>query len=211
MADPAWLVLSSSGRVGGLKKVSVVSVLDTMAHLDYVDPEMADEWTRELLESDAEYYDEPSLFARVLANNPNVLASRSAYHRGLVADGEIDERLCELVYLVVSVANDCSYCIASHREHLVERVGLPEADVDAVAAGDYDRFSADERTVIEFADLIATDPSVVDEAHVQALRDAGVDDAEIVRLVTVAAAAVAANTIADALGIDPADRETPFA
>lgn len=182
-----------------------------MAHLDYVDPDLADERTRGLLETDATYDDRPSLFARMLANNPDVLASRSAYHRGLVAGGELDERLCELVYLAVSVANDCSYCIASHREHLVERVGLPEEEVDAIDAGEYEHFAERERAVIEFSDLVATDPTTVDEAHIRALRDTGFDDAEIVRLVTVAAAAVAANTIADVLGIDPGDRETPFA
>lgn len=182
-----------------------------MAHLDYIDPQSADARTRALLETDTEYYDEPSLFARMLANNPDVLASRSEYHRGLVADGEIGERVGELVYLAVSVANDCSYCIASHREHLVEQVGLPREDVAAVVASDLAGFSDRERTIIEFSNLVALDPKAIDATHIQALHETGFEDGEIVRLVTVAAAAVAANTIADALGIDPADRETPFA
>jgi len=181
-----------------------------MVLLDYVDPDEADERTRELLEVDAEYYEQPSLFARALANNPDVLDTRGAYHRELVIDADLDTRFCELVYLAVSVTNDCEYCVSSHREQLVERVGLSTAEVDAVATGDRGPFSSRERAVIEFAEQVARDPKDVTEAEIRALRDAGFDDSEITRLLTVAAAGIAANTIADTLDIDPADRPEPF-
>jgi hypothetical protein len=42
-------------------------------------------------------------------------------------------------------------------------------------------------------------------------RERGYDDAGIVRLLAVATAAVAANTIADALGVHPTERPDPFA
>lgn len=67
------------------------------------------------------------------------------------------------------MTDDCPYCVASHREQLVERVGLPGADAEALARGEFERFDGRER-----------------------------------------AAAVAANAIADALGIHPSDREEPF-
>lgn len=181
-----------------------------MVLLDYVDPDEVDERTRELLQSDAEYYDQPSLFARALANNPDVLAVRGDYHRSLVIDGDLENRFGELVYLAVSVTNDCSYCVASHREQLVEQVGMSTEEVDAIATGDRSPFSARERAVIAFAEQVAHDPNGVDEGDLEALRDAGFDDSEVVRLLTVAAAGIAANTIADALGIHPSDRPEPF-
>lgn len=180
-----------------------------MALLDYVDPEAVDERTRELLAADADYYGRPSLFARAMATDPDVFAARSDYHRRLVAEGDLEIRVCELVYLAVSVANDCEYCIASHREQLVERVGLDPEEVGALARGDTSGLTGRERAAVAFAEQVARDPKGVDEAHLDALREAGFDDPAIVRLLTVATAAVAANAFADALHIHPSDRDEP--
>lgn len=182
-----------------------------MPFVDYVDPDEADERTRELLAADADYYGRPSLFARAMANDPAAFDARRTYHRALVDDGPLSTRTCELVYLAVSVTNDCDYCVASHREQLVERTAIPDSDVAALARGDHDHFEGSERAAVEFAAQVARDPQAVDAAHHEALREAGFDDAAVVRLVAVAAAAVAANAIADALGVDPTDRVEPFA
>jgi uncharacterized peroxidase-related enzyme len=181
-----------------------------MPLIDYVDPETDDDRLAALLDRDAEYYDDPSLFALAMANNPDVFDARSDYHRRLVEGSEFDTRLAELVYLTVSVTNDCEYCVASHREQLVERVGVPESDVTALAQGEYDGFSDRERAVVELAEQTAMDPNGVDTTHRDALYDAGFDDGEIVRLLTVAAAAIAANTLADALNIHPTDLDGQF-
>jgi uncharacterized peroxidase-related enzyme len=181
-----------------------------MALVDYVDIESADDRTRELLEADADYYDRPSLFARAMANDPDAFAARGDYHRRLVVEGDLDTRLCELAYFAVSQANDCPYCVASHAEKLVAHEGVPPEGVDAIVEGDLSAFDDRERAVVEFAQQVATDPKRVSEAHLEALREVGFDDGEIVRLLTVATAAVAANAIADALNVHPADRDAPF-
>ncbi|MDH5020323.1 carboxymuconolactone decarboxylase family protein [Halobacterium rubrum] len=175
-------------------------------HLEYVTAADADEETAELLAADADQYGEPSLFARAVATNSDVLAARQRYHDAVVDAAGVDRRLAELVYLAVSVANDCEYCVASHREALVEQVGVPDADVDAVARGDTDAFDDRERAAIGFAEQVAADPSAVSAGDVDALRDAGFDDPAIVGLLAVAATAVSANTVADALNIRPGDR-----
>lgn len=181
-----------------------------MALLDYVVPAEADAATRELLEKDAEYYGRPSLFARAVANNPDVFDARRTYHRRLVSGGDLGERVAELVYLAVSVTNDCPYCIASHREVLVEHVGVPSEDAEALARGDLSGFTAPERAAVEFATVVAKDPKAIDDAHRRALREVGFDDAAVVRLLAVATAAISANAVADALGIDPADAGGPL-
>lgn len=176
-------------------------------HLDYVDPDDADERTTALLEADADEYGHPSMFALALANDPGLLAARQAYHDALTDDGAVDRRLAELVYLAVSVTNDCDYCVASHREALVEQVDVDLDTVDALARGDLDPLTETERAAVSIGRQIARDPDDVATDDIEALRDAGFDDGQIARLVTVASAAVAANTIADALDIAPADRE----
>lgn len=172
--------------------------------LDYVSPE-ADDEVASLLAADAETYGEPSLFARAVANNPGVLAARQQYHDAVLDAAGVERRLAELVYLAVSVTNDCEYCVASHRDALVEQVGLEDSVVDALARGDTEDFDDRERAALAFAERVAADPSAVDEADVRSLRDAGFDDPDIVGLLAVAATAVSANTIADALDIQPGD------
>ena len=182
-----------------------------MPLVPYLDPDDAEGSARELLEADAGYYDRPSLFARAMATNPRVFAARNDYHRRIVREGDVDTGLKELAYLAVSVANDCAYCTASHGERLVEDVGLSAVDIEAVGRGDFDGFGPAERAVLAFADAVAREPAAVTETDVTPLREAGFSDADLIELLAACAAAVAANTIADALGIDPADRAIPFA
>jgi uncharacterized peroxidase-related enzyme len=173
--------------------------------LDYVSAEDADAETAALLATDADQYGEPSLFARAVANNPAFLAARQQYHEAVLDAADADRRFAELVYLAVSVTNDCEYCVASHRAALVEQVGVDETTVDALARGDTAQFDERECAAISFAEQVAADPSAVTATHLDALQDAGFDDAAIVGLLGVAATAVSANTIADALDVQPAD------
>lgn len=178
--------------------------------LDYVDPDEAEGQARELLERDAEYYGVPSLFARALVNNPEVFETRTDYHNSIVLEGEIDDHLGELIYLAVSAANECEYCTASHREVLLEYVGLPEKEVQALTGGDFSRFDETETAVLKFATQVARDPRRVSDDHIETLEEVGFDDAQIVRLLLMTTCAISANTIADALNVLPADREEPF-
>lgn len=177
-----------------------------MALIDYVDPTAVDGRVRELLERDTDEAGDPSLFALAVANNPDVFNARTEYHSALLQDGSIDTRTGELVYLVVSVTNDCEYCIASHRTALVERSGLPSEDVEAVVRGDYSRFPPDEQAALEFAKEVARDPKGINETHLKTLKEAGFDEAEIIRLLLIGTAAISANAIADTLDLTPADK-----
>lgn len=181
-----------------------------MAHLDYVDPDDTPRETRALLEADAETSGRPSLFARALAHNPAILSARKRYGRAVVEDGGLDPELVELVTVAVSGANDCAYCVASHVDHLVESLATPAERARAVAGGDYGGLDERQRAAVEFAEQMARDPGGVGADGIETLRAAGFDDGALVALVVACATAVSANAIVDALGLDPADRTTPF-
>jgi uncharacterized peroxidase-related enzyme len=185
-----------------------------MALIDYVDPENADEVDgrlTDLFDAEAEKYGRPTLFGRALANNPDVFAARVEYAGALIEGGDLDPTLKELAYVAVSQANDCEYCVASHAEHLVERVGVPAERIEAIANDDLDAFDDRERAVVSLARQMATDPKRVGEDHLDALYETGLGQSDVVELVTSVSAAVAANTIADALNVHPADRSEEFA
>ena len=53
-------------------------------------------------------------FWRVLANDPATLKRTWAQTREAMAPGALDPLVKELVYLAVSVTNNCEYCIHTH-------------------------------------------------------------------------------------------------
>jgi uncharacterized peroxidase-related enzyme len=180
-----------------------------MAHLDYVDPEAASRAVQSMLETDEETYGRPSLFARVMAHHPGLLEARQQYTEAVVEKGELDLTLVELIAVAISGTNDCAYCVVSHVEHLIEQLGVEEDLARAVARRDYQALDSRERAVVELADQIARDPAGVGPDGIDRLRTVGFED-EIVAIVTACAMAVSANVIADALGLDPADRTAPI-
>lgn len=181
-----------------------------MALIDYVDPADAEGRVAELFDAEAERYGRPTLFGRALANDPDVFAARADYANALVEGGDLDPGLKELVYVTVSQVNDCDYCVASHTERLVERVGIPERRIEAIAADDLDALDDRERAVVSLARQMADDPKRVGDEHLDALYETGLDEGNVVELVMTVAAAIGANAVADALNVHPADRDDDF-
>lgn len=53
-------------------------------------------------------------FWRALANDPDALASLWTELKAVMAPGALDALTKEMIYIAVSTANSCSYCIHSH-------------------------------------------------------------------------------------------------
>jgi len=53
-------------------------------------------------------------FWKVLANDPATLLRTWEFIKQIMAPGALDALTKELIYLAVSVSNQCPYCIASH-------------------------------------------------------------------------------------------------
>lgn len=177
-----------------------------MALVPYVDVDDASGVVAELFSEERERYGRPSLFGRMLANQPSVFETRATYAGALVEGGELPARLKELVFVAVSATNNCEYCVSSHSAVLVEQVGLDPADVEAVVNGDDTALDDRERAAVAYARAVASDPKRVCAADVDRLKAAGFDDGDVVEVTLVCASAVAANTFADALNVHVADR-----
>ena len=64
---------------------------------------------------------------RVLANDPQLLKQTWAEVKGVLgADGELDVLTKQLIYIAVSVAQGCNYCIRSHTA-AARNLGLTDA------------------------------------------------------------------------------------
>lgn len=177
-----------------------------MPLIDYPVLEDLDGETRDVLDGVRNPDGEIPAFPRMLANNPDVLKAALGQFAEVMYGGNLPPDLKQLAFVVVSQANECAYCAASHGEELVTAFGQPLARLEAVAEHDHRGLGDRERAVAVFARQGATDPKRMDAEHLEALRGVGFDDADIIELLAVVAQASFANTIADAMHMLPGDQ-----
>lgn len=65
-------------------------------------------------------------FWKALARHPDTLRRTWATLKEVMAPGALDARTKEMLYLAVSLANGCAYCVASH-ERAARKQGMTEA------------------------------------------------------------------------------------
>ena len=120
----------------------------------------------------------PNLYC-VAANQPAVLTAMLGLNETL-AGGTFDARTREAVALAVAAANACDYCIAAHSAISAGLKIAPDT-IDAHLAGQSD----DPRTaaILRFAVAIVEARGMVADADLQAARDAGLSQADIVEVV----------------------------
>jgi uncharacterized peroxidase-related enzyme len=109
----------------------------------------------------------------------------------------------EMIAVVVSSANECEYCLASHSAYLREITGDPV--LPEVLAANFRRahLTPREHALLEFAHQITLDSAVMSSADVQMLRAIGLSDEAIFEAAQVAAMFNFTNRLANAMGWVP--------
>jgi uncharacterized peroxidase-related enzyme len=109
----------------------------------------------------------------------------------------------EMIAVVVSVANECRYCIAAHSAALRKLTRDP-ALADAVAR---DHASAPVeprvRAMLGYARKLTLEPTAMSEEDVERLRDAGWTDEDVMDIAEVTAMFNFSNRMASGLGWEP--------
>ena len=105
-----------------------------------------------------------------------------------------------LVTSATSTMGD-SYCALMWGKKLAQ-LATPEVSA-SVLRGEDDQLDDRERTLARWARQVAADPNAIEAADVQALRDSGYDDAQILAITTYVAVRIAIATVHDALGARP--------
>lgn len=72
-------------------------------------------------------------FWRALANDPTLLEATWARLQQVMAPGALDPLVKEMIYVAVSVANGCSYCIHSHMAAARAKGMTPEMQGELMA------------------------------------------------------------------------------
>jgi uncharacterized peroxidase-related enzyme len=174
--------------------------LDWKAWLDVVDLTKATPEQTEVLEMShpkakvSDYY----LF---LAHQPAILRQRSeAFNAIMYAPGGLSRAERELSSLAVSRINGCVYCASVHAqrfEQLAKRNDTVAQVFDDVRTAGVDER---EKAVVQFSIRLTEEPESVGADDIQALKDAGLNDAEILDLVHATAIFAWANRLMLNLG-----------
>ncbi len=100
-------------------------------------------------------------------------------------DSRLTKAEREMIAVVVSVANDCAYCVAAHSAALRKLTKDP-ALADAIAA-DHATASVDARVraMLAYSVKLTVQPKEMSEADLQALRDAGWTDEDVMDIAEV--------------------------
>jgi uncharacterized peroxidase-related enzyme len=129
----------------------------------------------------------------------------------------------EVLGVWVSALNECTYCVEHHFAGMKRLLGDdPRADAIRVAieAGDIDALplGTAQKAAMRYAQVLTIDPSALRETDIQALRDAGYDDGEILEINQVSAYFSYANrtvlglgcsTNGDVIGLSPNNSADP--
>jgi uncharacterized peroxidase-related enzyme len=141
---------------------------------------------------------------RLYALRPSrLLAWNAWYEEAMKGESGLTRAEREMIAVVVSVANDCAYCIAAHSAALRKLTKDP-ALADAIAA-DHAAAAVEARVeaMLDFAVKLTLRPREMAEADVEALRQVGWSDEDVMDIAEVTGLFNMSNRMASGLGWAP--------
>jgi uncharacterized peroxidase-related enzyme len=142
-------------------------------------------------------------YVLTLAHDVESLKVRSPLFNAIMYDkGGMSRAERELGAIGASMVNHCIYCAAVHADRHAQLENSTEVTDRLFRDGAKANLSPRDRAIFDFAVALSECPSQADAAHIAALRDQGVTDAEILDLVLSTALFGWANRLMHVLG-DP--------
>ena len=172
-----------------------------MTRVPLQDPTEATGRTKEVFDRVAGYYGMVPTLQQALAPLPETTNALWDLSLATMKEGTLGEELKRAIFVVTAAAGECDYCTAAHMLALF-RFGWSVEDCTAIVDGaTSERLDAKGNAALEFARVVAARPAAVTDEMVEALRDVGWTDAEIVEIVTTVALLKYTSTVATALAV----------
>jgi uncharacterized peroxidase-related enzyme len=142
----------------------------------------------------------PNYF-QALGRLPSVIEGHLAMSRAILNDGALSQAIKEQIGVVVSGINASSYCITIHMQ-ILSHLGVDPAQA-SVLATDYSRapVSEKEQALFKFAAKLTRHPDEIERADVDAVLQAGWDEAAVVEAVLAVAWFSLINRVSLGLGL----------
>lgn len=150
-----------------------------MSRLNLIDPQQATGQRRELLDAVQMQLGGVPNFMRALANSSSTFDGFLELHSRL-GQGNLDLKTRERLALMTAEANACQYCVSAHSA-LGAQAGLSDDEIQAAREGS----SADEKAAaaVSFAQSVLENRGDVTTAELNAVREAGFGDEEIIEVI----------------------------
>lgn len=129
--------------------------------------------------------------------------------QNILVGGVLPRTLKEMMFVAISQARACRYCIAAHLA-CCRMLGVEPAALEQLVSKVTDMSPPKVREIIVFGLKCARDPQSLTEKDFEGLRLHGLAQSEIMEIISMAALAVYANTIADATGMAADEMFTQF-
>ena len=148
---------------------------------------------------------------RVYALRPRHLELWNAFYDDLMrGESGLSRVQREMIAVVVSTVNSCHYCMVSHAAYLRKLTGDPTLVEQLRTNYRYADLDPRERAMLDFAVKLTDRSSSCTEADVQALREAGWSDEDVMDITEVAAMFNFTNRLASGLGWLPNEEFVTF-
>lgn len=139
-------------------------------------------------------------YVRTLAHDPESYVARTVLFNAIMyVDGGLDRADRELGALGASMVNGCTYCAVVHaRRHA--QLTDSQAVISALYFDRAETLGPRDAAIWQFARALSVTPSAATAEHITALREVGLDEAEIVDLIHAIAIFGWANRLMHVLG-----------
>jgi len=128
-------------------------------------------------------------------------AADGMYDR-IMEEGRLDRNLKEQIFVTCSGVRGCGYGAAAHGRWLTANTDITEDEIDALVRGDALPGADDHaKTVLAFSRKVAAAPYKTVPADIEALRTVGLDERDVVEVMTVISLSGWMNGYAQALGL----------
>jgi len=132
---------------------------------------------------------------------PDLMKLNWALSKGILVEGQLPPTLTQMIVLTISRHNSCRYCSVTHSRAL-ESMGVPEQVIEAcVADSEFSDLESPQCEVLRFAVKAARDPNSITDEDTQTLRDAGLQEGEILEIFMLIGFTKYINTWADLSGV----------
>ncbi len=172
-----------------------------MSFISKISEEQAGADLKPLYEKIRQHYGFLPNYFQALGRAPRVIEDQVSLGGSVLRDGALPAAIKEQIMLVVSGINSSSYCIATHLE-LLRRLGVEKAFGRKLAVN-YSSAPAPgkDMALFRFADKLTRHADDIEKSDIEAVLEAGWDEAAIVETVVTVAWANFINRVALGLGL----------
>jgi uncharacterized peroxidase-related enzyme len=150
-----------------------------MANLNMINPDLAQGELKALFAAVAQTFGTVPNFIKAMGNSPALLGGFLGLYGGL-SKGAIDTATAERIALAMAETNSCQYCLSAHTA-LAQGAGLSADEIAAARHGT----SSDARAAaaVVFARSVLDNKGQVTAGEIDAVRQAGYNDEQIVEII----------------------------